>query len=87
MSLIFGQTNIRDTAGEIISVLSACYHLLNSRLQSQRQQRCVSITVVFDKQVDECENVTGTNGRFTKMSAEWKVFRIHPQTDFAYNIA
>lgn len=68
------------TTGEIINVLSACYHLLlkkeisllSSLLQSQRQQRCVSVTVVFDKEVDECENVTGTNGRFNKMSAEWK---------------
>ncbi len=74
------QTNIRDThitTGEIINVLSACNHLLSKNKSVCLALYCnhhsgdvVSVTAAFDKQVDNCDNVTRANEIFNKMSAE-----------------
>lgn len=65
------------TTGEIINVLSACNHLLSKNKSVYLALYCnhtnsdvVSVTAAFDKQVDNCDNVTGANEIFNKMSAE-----------------
>lgn len=65
------------TTGEIINVLSACYHLLSKNKSvclalycNQHSSDVVSVTAAFDKQVDNCDNVTRANEIFNKMSAE-----------------
>lgn len=65
------------TTGEIISVLSACNHLLSKNKSvcvalycNHHSDDVVSVTAALDKQVDNCDNVTAANERFNKMSAE-----------------
>lgn len=63
------------TTAEIIIVLSACNHLLSKNKSLCLAVCCnhhssVSVTAAFDKQVDNCDNVTGANEIFNKMSAE-----------------
>ena len=65
------------TTGEIIHVLSHCNHLLSKNksvclaLYCNHTNSVVgSVTAAFDKQVDNCDNVTGANEIFNKMSAE-----------------
>ena len=65
------------STGEIINVLSACNHLLSKNKSvclalycNQHSSDVVSVTAAFDKQVDNCDNVTGANEIFNKMSAE-----------------
>lgn len=64
------------TTGEIISVLSACNHLVSKKKWVCLAPYCnhtnsdVSVTAAFDKQDDNCDNVTCANEIFNKMSAE-----------------